>query len=208
MTVSIEQYLNTSCHPDREFVDGLIVERNLGERTHSVAQREVIVYFAARSAEYGIEVFPGVRVQVSPTRIRVPDVTVIKSSQCQGEIFTAPPHLCIEILSKDDTMVHMQEKIDDCLRFGIPHIWIINARLRKGYVATKAGMVKAESGVLETSDPEIRVPVTELFDNDQGHVLIADSEQGGGPGISAVRVRPTVGGMLKTRYGSSNSRFG
>jgi Uma2 family endonuclease len=166
MTTSMEQYLNTSYHPDREFVDGLIVERNLGEKTHSVPQREVIVYLATRSAEYGIEVFPGVRVQVSPTRIRVPDVTVIKSSQFQGEIFTAPPHLCIEILSKDDTMDYMQEKIDDYLRFGVPYVWIINPRLRKGYVATKAGMVEAESGVLSTSDPEIRVRVTELFDDD------------------------------------------
>jgi hypothetical protein len=28
MTTSIEEYRNTSYHPDREFVDGLIVERN------------------------------------------------------------------------------------------------------------------------------------------------------------------------------------
>ena len=87
----------------------------------------------------------------------------MKASQFQGEIFTAPPHLCIEILSKDDTMVYMQEKIDDYLRFGVP-IWIINPRLRKGYVATKAGIVEAASGILETSDPDIRVPVAELFD--------------------------------------------
>ena len=90
----------------------------------------------------------------------------MKTSQIQGEIFTSPPHLCIEILSKDDTMVYMQEKIDDYLRFGVPYIWIINPRLRKGYVATKAGMVEAESGILETSDPDIRVPVAELFDVD------------------------------------------
>jgi Uma2 family endonuclease len=164
MTTSIEQYLNTSYHPDCEFVDGLIVERNLGERTHSIAQRDVVAYFAARSEEYRIEVFPGVRVQVSPTRIRVPDVAVIKSSQFQGEIFTAPPHLCIEILSKDDTMEYMQEKIDDYLRFGVPYVWIINPRLGKGYVATKAGMVEAGSGVLETRGPDILVPVAELLD--------------------------------------------
>jgi len=36
--------------------------------------------------------------------------------------------------------------------------------LRKGYVATKAGIVEAESGVLTTSDPEIRVPITEILD--------------------------------------------
>jgi Uma2 family endonuclease len=103
---------------------------------------------------------------VGATRFRIPDITVVKTTQPRGEIFTAPPHLCIEILSKDDTMVYMQEKIDDYLRFGVPYVWIVNPRLRKGYVATKAGMVEADAGVLVTSDPEIRVPVAELFDAD------------------------------------------
>jgi len=102
-------------------------------------------------------------VQVSPTRFRIPDVTVVKTSQFQGEIFENPPHLCIEVLSKDDTLDYMQEKIDDYLRSGVPYIWIINPRLRKGYVATKAGIVEAASGVLETKDPDILVPVAELL---------------------------------------------
>jgi len=164
--VSVEEYLSTSYSPDREYIDGRIVERNLGELTHGRIQRRLIVYFDLRAKKLGIEVVPEQRIQVSPTRFRVPDVTVVKTSQIQGEIFTAPPHLCIEILSKDDTMLYMQEKIDDYLRFGVPYIWIINPRLRRGYVATKAGMVEAESGVLATSDPEIRVPVAELFDLD------------------------------------------
>jgi hypothetical protein len=45
MTTSIEQYLNTSYHPDREFVDGLIVERNLGEKTHSAIQKNLMGWF-------------------------------------------------------------------------------------------------------------------------------------------------------------------
>jgi Uma2 family endonuclease len=160
---SIEQYRNTSYHPDREFVDGLIVERNLGEKTHSRLQAALIVYLHARSTLYGTEVFPGVRVQVSPTRIRIADITVIKNSQFQGEIFTAPPYLCVEILSKKDTMEYMQEKIDDYLRFGVEYIWIINPRLRKGYVATTAGIVEAAAGVLEAKNPDILVAVAELL---------------------------------------------
>jgi Uma2 family endonuclease len=164
MTTSIEQYLNTSYHPDREFVDGLIVERNLGEKTHSSIQRNLIGWFWDRRKELGVDVFPEHRVQVSPTRFRIPDVTVVKTSQFQGEIFENPPHLCIEILSKKDTMEYLQEKIDDYLRFGVEYIWIINPRLRKGYVATKAGIVEAASGILETNDPDTRVPVAELLD--------------------------------------------
>ena len=62
-------------------------------------------------------------------------MTVVKLSQDQGEIFTNPPHLCIEILSKDNTMDYMQQKVDDYLNFGVPYLWIINARNRKGYVS-------------------------------------------------------------------------
>ncbi len=162
--VSVEDYLRTSYSPDREYIDGRIEERNLGELTHGRIQRRLIVYFDLRSKELGIEVVPEQRVQVSPTRFRVPDVTVVKTSQKLGEIFTVPPHLCIEILSKDDTLDYMQEKIDDYLRFGVPYVWIINPRLRKGYVATQAGLVEAVSGVLETSDPDIRFSVADLFE--------------------------------------------
>jgi Uma2 family endonuclease len=164
--VSVEDYLSTSYSPDREYIDGRIVERTLGEKTHSSIQTNIIHYLMTRRRDLGVRVYAEQRVQVSPTRYRVPDVTVVKTSQIQGEIFAAPPHLCIEILSQDDTMVDMQEKIDDYLNFGVPYVWIINPRSRKGYVATKAGMVEAESGVLETSDPEIRVPVAELLDVD------------------------------------------
>jgi Uma2 family endonuclease len=103
---------------------------------------------------------------VSSTRFRIPDVTVVKASQFQDEIFKNPPQLCIEILSKKDTLDYMQEKLDDYLRFGVPYIWIINPRLRKGYVVTKAGMVEAESCVLTTSDPDIQVPLAEILDID------------------------------------------
>jgi Uma2 family endonuclease len=166
--VSVEEYLSASYSPDREYIDGTVVERNLGERTHGRIQRRLIVYLDLRSKQLGIEVIPEQRVQVTPTRFRVPDVTVIKTSQPQGEIFRNPPHLCIEILSKDDTMDYMQEKVDDYLRFGVPYIWIINPRLRKGYIATKVGIVEAVSGILETVDPAIQVPVADLFDDHRG----------------------------------------
>jgi len=111
--ISVAEYLNTSYSPDREYIDGQIVERNLGEKTHSRIQRKLIIFIDRMAKDLGIEVFPEQRVQVSPTRFRIPDVTVVKTSQAQDEIFLLPPHLCIEILSKDDTMDYMQEKIDD-----------------------------------------------------------------------------------------------
>jgi len=162
--IPVAEYLTTTYDPDREYVDGRIVERNLGEKTHSTIQRNLILFFGTRSKDLGLKVYPEQRVQVSPTRFRIPDVTVVETSQYQEEIFTSPPHLCIEILSKGDTMEDMQEKIDDYLRFGVPYIWIINPRLKKGYVVTSSGMVEAASGILETQDPDVSVPLAALFE--------------------------------------------
>ena len=162
--ISVEEYLHTNYDPDREYVDGEVVERNLGEKTHSIIQRNLILFIGNQAKQLGIWVFPEQRVQISPTRFRIPDVTVIKLSQEQGEIFTNPPHLCIEILSKDDRMQYMLKKIDDYLSFGVPYVWIISAGDRRGYVVTSEGMFEAKSGVLETKDPAISVPLAVLFE--------------------------------------------
>ena len=36
--IPIEEYLRTTYHPDRDYVDGEIQERNLGEREHARLQ--------------------------------------------------------------------------------------------------------------------------------------------------------------------------
>ena len=38
LLVSLEEYLDTAYSPDREYVDGAIVERHVGERRHSLVQ--------------------------------------------------------------------------------------------------------------------------------------------------------------------------
>jgi hypothetical protein len=39
--VSVEEYLHTSYDPDCDYVDGEIVERNVGELDHSDSQRRI-----------------------------------------------------------------------------------------------------------------------------------------------------------------------
>ena len=160
--VPVEEYLRTNYDPDCEYVDGQIVERNLGEKPHSRMQGELIFHLTAIAEDLGMEVLLEQRMQVSPTRYRIPDVTFLRISD--EPIVTSPPFICIEVLSKDDTMVYMQDKIDDYLRFGVPYIWIINPANKKAYVVTQAGMVEATSGVLETKNPAISLPLSVLFE--------------------------------------------
>ncbi len=162
--VSATEYLATTYRPDREYVGGVVLERHLGERDHSVLQAELIIYLYLGSVrrKLGVHVFPEQRVQVSKDRFRVPDITVVAGAKPTEPIFTTPPFLCIEILSKDDSLARMKRRVDDYLSFGVPYVWLIDPRERRAWSCTRQGTVEAE-GVLKTSSPEIRVPLAEMF---------------------------------------------
>ena len=82
--VSINEYLSTSYDPDCDFVDGVIEERNLGENDHAELQTAIAAYLRSRRKQWGIYVVVEQRVQVSPTRFRVPDVCVIFRRTTEG----------------------------------------------------------------------------------------------------------------------------
>lgn len=158
--VSVEEYLNTSYPDDREYIDGRIVERNMGTTDHAHWQSRLLVLLSNnfRTVWAAVEV----RVQVKPTRFRIPDVTCVKGPMPESSVIQEPPFLVIEVLSKDDRAEDMQEKVDDYLSFGVKYVWVVNPRTRRGYVYTSDGMREAKDGVLRTSDPEIAIPLSEI----------------------------------------------
>ena len=74
--ISVEEYLKTVYRPDRDYVDGSVEERNLGERDHSRLTAQIVVWFYSLETEKNIRVYPEQRVQVSPTKFRVPDICI------------------------------------------------------------------------------------------------------------------------------------
>ena len=160
--VPVEEYLRTHYDPDCEYVDGRIVERNLGEIPHSSIQANVIVYLGAKAKKLGIKVLPEQRVQVSPTRFRIPDITVLRLPLLDDRIVTTPPFICIEILSKDDRFSDLKERIDDYLRFGVLYVWILDPRTRKAYRCTFEGINEVKE--LTTESPAVVVPLAALFE--------------------------------------------
>jgi Uma2 family endonuclease len=160
--MSVREYLSTSFRPDCDYVDGEVVERNMGEYDHARLQLAVGAYFYARRSEWGIDVVTEQRVQVSPTRFRIPDVCVILAGSAPEQIFTSPPFICIEILSKDDRISSMQERIKDYLAFGVPHVWILNPQTRSAWRCTAEGMFETQE--LRTENPEIVLPLAPLFE--------------------------------------------
>jgi Uma2 family endonuclease len=160
--ISVSEYLTTSYSPDRDYVDGVVVERNMGEKDHSRLQGMLVGYLFLRREEWGIHVFPEQRVQVKPTRFRIPDICVVAGAEPEEQIFTTPPLVCIEILSKDDRWSQVQERIDDYLAFGVRHVWVIDPRSRKAYEFTSEGMHQVQE--LRTQEPAISIPLPALFE--------------------------------------------
>jgi len=161
--VSLSEYLNTSYRPDCDYLEGELLERNVGEWDHSRLQGLLCGYLLNREKEFGIIVAPEQRVQVKARRFRVPDITVLAGPRPSGGIVTDPPFLCIELLSPSDRFAEMQERIDDYLSFGVRYVWLIDPRTRQAFVYTADGVEQVKDGVLTTKDPEIRVVLSDCF---------------------------------------------
>jgi Uma2 family endonuclease len=59
-------------------------------------------------------------------------------------------------------MTEMQERVDDYLTFGVPYVWVVNPKTRRGFIYTSEGMHEPKDGILTTSNPDIRVPLAGL----------------------------------------------
>ena len=160
--IPVTEYLQTSYRPDCDYLEGELVERNVGEWDHSRLQSLLAHYLMTREKEWGILVVSEQRVQVKAKRYRVPDITVLADGPPSGPIIRTPPFLCIEILSPSDRMDQMQERIGDYLAFGVPYVWVVNPANRRAFVYTSGAMSEAADGILTTSNPDIRVPLAEL----------------------------------------------
>src|SRR5712692_6549599 len=94
--VSVDEYLHTSFPDgDREYVDGRIVERNLGEVDHSDVQSAIVHYLRTH---YRKRIWAGVavHVQVNKTRFRIPDVTVMAGLKPIERIIRRPPLVAVD----------------------------------------------------------------------------------------------------------------
>jgi Uma2 family endonuclease len=159
--ISLDEYLSTIYDPDCEYVDGELIERNMGESDHSAIQMIIAGQLYNQRLQYGIHVFPELRVQVAATRYRVPDITVTRQ-KVRGKVLREPPFLCIEILSPEDRASRMELKIDDYIAFGVSHVWLIDPHRRKAWSYTSEGK-RESSAVLKTSDPLLTLKLDEVF---------------------------------------------
>jgi Uma2 family endonuclease len=155
-TISIEQYKITNYRPDCEYLDGVLLQRHGGEWRHSRAQAVVLSKLHNKEQEWGIIGLIAPRVQVAPTRVRIPDLALVNSLD-----ETKPPVLAIEIVSPEDTFSEMFHRCSDFLHAGVRAVWIIDPDNRCCHLHTNR--MRVEKAVLEVPGTTIKLDLAEIF---------------------------------------------
>ena len=145
--VPVELYLRSNYEPDAEYVDGVIEERPLGVYDHGSWQRAILKWFLLHEEEWNVRVIPELRVQVSATRYRVPDVTLVDHARPIEQILTYPPIAVFEVLSPEDSITRVLVKLCDYESMGIRHIFVIYPRDQALY--------RFQSGSLDSLAPDL-----------------------------------------------------
>ena len=150
--ISAERYLHTSFEHDAEFVEGRIVERSVPTWKHAAVQGFLIRELWAICRRLGMFAMPEQRIQTRPDHFRVPDVCVVgeRPDDVVRGIITRPPHLCVEILSPEDTAAEALEKVREYLNFGVEWVWVIDPVSLAGQVHSRNSGVNVEDRIFST----------------------------------------------------------
>jgi|SRR5580698_4707736 Uma2 family endonuclease len=163
--MDVSEYLHTSFEgPDCEYLDGEIVERNMGELPHGDVQLNLASLLRQMRKRLGLRVVPEIRIQISSRRYRVPDIAVWRNDNIGTSIPTVAPFLIVEVLSPEDRMVRMLPKIQEYLSIGVEWIWIVDPQEQSALLYSQKNPAGAVCEVLIAENPSIEIPLSAAFD--------------------------------------------
>ncbi len=142
--VTAEQLARMSIQGPCELVEGRIVRSTpagrdpglVSSRIHSLLDAHLRAHDLGRvlSAETGF------RVRRDPDTVRAPDVafvsraTLERARAARETFFPTAPDLAVEVLSPDDSMQDVEDKVRDYLAASGKLVWVVNPKRRIVYV--------------------------------------------------------------------------
>jgi Uma2 family endonuclease len=132
-TATLNEYLNTSYEPDMEFVEGTLVERNVGTQLHSLFMSIVAIRLWENRQSYPVKVFmsPRLLVDALTCRYRVPDILVLNMPYKKAKVVLDVPAIVVEITSPDDTFDSVVDKYFEYERLGVPNILVMDPNKKR-----------------------------------------------------------------------------
>lgn len=160
--IPVEKYLRTTYRPDREYVDGHLEIRNMGDWDHSRLQFALLLYLGTREREWGIYVVGECRLQVKPDNFRIPDVMVLSRDRKPEPIIRDAPLLCIEVLSPDDTVKRTMQRVEEYIAMGVKAVWVLDPKRRDVLVVNALESRWIDTRVLTVEGTPIRADLDEI----------------------------------------------
>jgi Uma2 family endonuclease len=161
--LSIEDYLRTSYHPDADYIDGEVEERNLGEYEHARLQYVLGAMFALHEREWNIRGLTEQRILINSSRVRICDLCFISRDAVRERVLRDPPLLCIEILSPEDRLSRARSVLQDYFSIGVPNIWLLDPIRQAAHTYDSTGLHIVNESFLSIKSTPIRIDLAEAF---------------------------------------------
>jgi Uma2 family endonuclease len=161
--ISIEEYLRTSYHPDADYINGEIEERNLGEFQHARLQTLIAAFFTFQEKVWSTQTVVEQRIRVASNRVRIADVAILRADAPREQVTLTPPLICIEILSPEDRLARAKLVLADYLAMGVQNIWLIDPIYRAAFIFNTTGLHDADPTSLTVPNTSIHLDLTEAF---------------------------------------------
>jgi Uma2 family endonuclease len=172
--VSVEEYLNSSWRPDREYVDGVLVERSVPTIAHSLLQALLIEFFSRFRRQFRFLALPEVRTQIiERARYRIPDVLLCPVPVPEGKVIDVVPWAVIEILSPEDSMQEQLERFRDYAGLGVGVIVLLDPERLAAYRFEDDSLIRTRFTELRLPSGQVPFDTESLFGE-----LIAERKAG------------------------------
>jgi Uma2 family endonuclease len=164
--ISLEEYLHTTYEPDMEYVDGVLVGRNVGTQLHGLLQTIVGIYLGQFRRTHRISVLTETRLLMKNGRYRIPDIMVLERPFREERVVREVPAVTIEIKSPDDTFDDVLDKSLEYAELGVPNIVVLDPDNERQYVfANRALQLSTITSLyLPSSNASLPFVVDDIFE--------------------------------------------
>jgi len=159
--VSVEEYLHTSFPDlDREYRDGELLERSLPDYLHGKTQLLLAAFFAALRKRLAIFPCTETRMKIRTGRYAIPDLAAFWPGE-PSRVPETPPLVVVEILSLDDRLAEVRDKLEEYKAWGVAHVWLVDPYSRRLYTY-ESGLIELQR--LKISELRVELTGADIFE--------------------------------------------